>query len=219
MEKPDTITVAVTRREEIAADEVDIHATVKGSSLMTGDAALKKAKEVSQLISALREVGVKEEDISLQSIRAESSGGILGRTTSASYEIRVRCADLETLADILGVVTGQKNIKLDFLSWRYPDDKQARNEWLQSCLAAAKEKARHIASGLGVRLTGVHTFSEKWIDSEKSERAYLGEISDGALRARSSMARTIDLGFPLSHSKRIELHIEAEFRVSELDGS
>jgi uncharacterized protein YggE len=94
MEHPDTITIAVTRSEEIAADKVAVQVTVKGTSLVTGNAALKKAKEVNQLVVALHSIGLKDEDISLQGIYTESSSGILGRSTSASYQVRIQCNTL-----------------------------------------------------------------------------------------------------------------------------
>jgi uncharacterized protein YggE len=217
MEKPDTISVTVGHREEVEADKVDIHVTIKGSSLVTGTAALKKAKEVSQLVSALAEVGLKEQDVALKSIHAESSSGILGKSTSATYRLRVRCDDLEKLADVLGVITSQKNAKLDLLGWRYPDDKKLKAEWLQSCLAEAKEKANAIASSLGVKLLGVHALSEKWLDSEQPDRPFLNEQRMEAVMAKAmARAERIDLGFPLSHSKWIELQLETQFRVSEL---
>jgi len=213
MEKPDTITIAVKRREEIAADKVAVHVTIKGSSLVTGNAALKKAKEVSQLVSSLRGLGLKDEDVSLRGIFTESSAGILGRSTSASYQVCIQCNNLEALADILGVVAEQKNARLDHLAWRYPDDHKTKSDWLQTCLAEAKEKAARVASGLGVALLGVHTFSEKWLDFEQEGRLFLNEAATAVSVALGKQA-TVDLGFPLSHSKRIELLIEAQFRVS-----
>jgi uncharacterized protein YggE len=217
MEKPDTISVTVSRREEIEADKVDVHLTITGSSLVTGTAALKKAREVSQLVNALVETGLKEQDVALKGIHAESSSGILGRSTCASYQLRVRCDELERLADVLGVITSQKNVKLDSLGWRYPDDKKLKAEWLQSCLPEAKEKAHAIASSLGVKVLGVHALSETWLDSEQADRRFLQEPAVGAVMMKA-MARPerIDLGFPLSHSKWVELHLDAHFRVSEL---
>lgn len=217
MEKPDTISVAVNRRDEVEADRVDVQVTIKGSSLVTGTAALKKAKEVAQLVSALAEVGIKEQQIALKSIHAESSSGILGKATSATYQLEVRCNDLEILAEVLGVVTSQKNAKLDFLSWRYPDDKKLKNEWLLSCLAEAKEKANAIALSLGVKPVGVHSLLEKWLDSEQGDRRFPEEMRVGGFVKMARMrAEPIDLGFPLSHSKWLELQLEVQFRVSEL---
>jgi hypothetical protein len=53
--KPDTIKVTAFHREEISATHTDLHVTVKGSSVVSGDAALKKAKEVNQLVETLSE--------------------------------------------------------------------------------------------------------------------------------------------------------------------
>jgi uncharacterized protein YggE len=220
MEKPDTITVTVAHREDINADKTDIHVTIKGSSLVTGNAALKKAKEVSQLVAGLAEVGVKEHDIALEGIHAESSSGVLGRATSAIYELRVRCHDLEQLAEILGVITAQKNAKLSDLSWRYPDDKKLKAEWVRTCLAEAREKAGCIASGLGVKLLGVHSLSEKWMDSEEGERPHhLREMLTKGAAFMARRATPVELGFPLAHSKWMEIEIVVQFRVSEFDAA
>jgi uncharacterized protein YggE len=216
MEKPDTITVAVTHRDEVGADKVDIHVTVKGTSLITGPAALRKAKEVSQLVSALEAVGIKDSDLKLKSVHAENSGGILSKFSLATYQLRIRCSALDNLAEVLGAVTSQKNARLDFLAWRYPDDKNLRNEWLRTCLEEAREKAAAIASTLGVQLLGVHSLVERWVDSEQGGRAPLSEMPGGVRVREMARAEPIDLGFPLSHSKWVELQLEIQFRVSEL---
>jgi|SRR4051812_9208728 uncharacterized protein YggE len=216
METPDTITAVVTRREEIAADKVDLYVTIVGSSLITGNAALKKAKEVSQLVLALAPVGVKEAQVVLQGIHAESSSGILGKSTSASYQLRVTCLDLERLAEILGVVTSQKNVKLDLLDWCYPDDKELKIAWLQGCLREAREKANAISSSLGVKLIGVHSLSEKWVDPESGGPISLRQPAAAGVFLKARRAERIDLGFPLSHSKWVELQLECRFRVSEI---
>ena len=80
-----TISVTATRRQEVAADKAELQVTIKGSSLVTGSAALKKAKEVNELVTALLAVGVKEDELSLRGIQVQSSSGVLARTSSASY--------------------------------------------------------------------------------------------------------------------------------------
>lgn len=52
--KPDTIKVSANHKEEIRANRAELFVTVKGSSLVSRDAAMKKAKEVNQLVEALR---------------------------------------------------------------------------------------------------------------------------------------------------------------------
>jgi hypothetical protein len=48
--KPDTIKIPTSYREEIFATHADLFVTVRGSSIISGDEAMKKAKEVSQLL-------------------------------------------------------------------------------------------------------------------------------------------------------------------------
>src|SRR5215469_17989490 len=84
-----TISITATRKQEVSADKADLQVTIKGSSLVTGSAALKKAKEVNELVTALLAVGVKEDELSLRGIQVQSSNGVLTRSTSASYSLRI----------------------------------------------------------------------------------------------------------------------------------
>jgi len=66
--KPDTIKISATQREEVQATFADIFVAIKGASLVSGDAALKKAREVSQLVDELTRFGLPAEAIHLQSV-------------------------------------------------------------------------------------------------------------------------------------------------------
>ena len=204
-----TISITATRRKEVAADKADVHVTIKGSSLVTGSAALKKAKEVNELVTALLAVGVKEDELSLRGIQVHSSSGVLTRTSSASYSLRIRCSRLELLGEILGAISAQKNASLDHLTWRYPDLTPMQKEWLDSCIAEAKERAAHIAAALGVKLLALHSFSEVWKDPEE-----VVIRAQGPVVARSrELTSEIDLGFNLSHSKVVEQRVDLTYVV------
>jgi len=218
MAKPDMITVSVEHTEEVTANRVDLHVSIRGATLFTGTAALKKAKEVEKMVSALQEVGVRGEDISLRSARAESEGGLLGRSSSATYQLRIRCSELEKMAEILGVVTTQKNVHLDELVWRYPDEAESRVRWLGQAITEAKGKAQAIAQGLGVKLLAVYRFTEEWSDDATPPvRHYPGDGDRGMYKMRAAASAVkAELGFPLSDTKRIELRIIVKFRVGEM---
>lgn len=204
-----TISVTATRRQEVAADKADLQVTIKGSSVVTGSAALKKAKEVNELATALLAVGVKEDELSLRGIHVQSTSGVLSRTSSASYSLRIRCSRLELLGEILGAISAQKNASLDHLTWCYPDLKPIQKVWLDSCIAEAKERAAHIAAALGVKLLALHSFSEAWKDPEevpiRTQSAELGRVRE--------LTREIDLGFNLSHSKVVEQRVDLTYVV------
>ena len=55
--KPDTIKVSANHREEIFASHANLFVTVKGSSVVSGNEAMKKAREVNQLVEALTALG------------------------------------------------------------------------------------------------------------------------------------------------------------------
>jgi len=207
-----TISITATRHQEFAADKADLQVTIKGSSVVTGNAALKKAKEVNEMVTALLAVGVKEDELSLRGIQVHSSSGVLTRTSSASYTLRIRCSRLELLGEILGAISAQKNASLDHLTWRYPDLTTLQKEWLDSCIAEAKERAAHIAGALGVKLLALHSFSEVWKDPE--EVAVRTQAAQpGHLHAVAELTRQIDLGFNLSHSKVVEQRVDLTYVV------
>jgi uncharacterized protein YggE len=197
----------------VPADKADLQVTIKGSTLVTGNAALKKAKEVNELVTALLGLGVKEEELSLRGIQVQNSSGVLTRTSSASYSLRIRCSRLELLGEILGAMGAQKNVSLDHLKWRYPDLKAMQKEWLDGCIAEARERAEHIAAALGVKLLGLHSFSEVWKDPEEvATRPDSGHSVK--MRAVEELTREIDLGFNLSHAKVVEQRVDLTYVVN-----
>lgn len=215
MSKPDTITVTASRRDQIAADKVDLFVTLKDSSLVTGPAALERANGLSQLAKALHGTGVNPEHISLVRIRALASSGLLDHVGTTNYQVRVRCQDLNNLAAVLGTVIAQRHATLDGLVWGFPDDKRLRNRWLRACLTEAKERATLIAAGLGVRLLGVHHLTETWKDGDAAghARPAPADGGEGAVQLRPQSAEP---GITLAQVKTLELHLTVEFRVGEL---
>ena len=68
MDVPDRLTVVTSYEQELRADRADLYVTVKGSSLVGGTQALKRAKEVGQLVLALSEQGVAPDDASQRQV-------------------------------------------------------------------------------------------------------------------------------------------------------
>lgn len=214
MTELDLIAVEVVREEELSADRADLFLTIQGFSLVTGNQALKRAKEVAQLVAALTPQGVPEQDIHLEGVSVEMTGGIV-KTSQATYHLRVRCARLEILGDILGVIASQKNISLKEIVWGYEDGKDERDRWLEGCAVWAHEKAKRIASGLGVKLAGVHSFSEKRSDKEAADTE--SRHVDASMQFARRRAE-YDLGLEVSHKKRVRLQVQVEYRVSGYEG-
>ena len=208
--KPDTLKISTSHREEILASHADLYVTVKGSSVVSGNEAMKKAKEVSQLVDALTRFGIPAGNIHLQGVRVETSSGALLKSSSASYRLRIRCDALDQIAELLDIITSQKNAALDRLDWKYPED-EARERGLESALAKAKSKADKIAASLGVKLLGVYDFIENSFDEEPP---IMFQPQAMMMKSRAPAPAEPSLGMDVQHSKMINVNVEIWYRVS-----
>ncbi len=214
--KPDTIKISAAQREEAQATFADLFVAIQGASLVSGDSALKKAREVSQLVEELTRFGLPAEAIHLQSVRTEAASGGLLRTSSATYRIRIRCEKLEQFPDLLGIIGNQKNAAFERVEWKYPDE-TVQTIALEKALVKAADKARNIAETLGVRLLGVYHLTENVIDFESpAPQAHFALQPKSASRSVGVVPQP-DLGMDIQHSKLIEARVEVEYRISAFD--
>ena len=207
---PDVLVITAQHEESVSADRAELVVTVQGSSLVTGRAALKKAKEVSALVEELERCGVSLQDIHLHSVQAAVSSGLLGSSSSATYRLRIRCTDLERLPEILGAVTSAKNAQLDQIGWRYPRSAEQQARWLAAAIAWANVKAAAAAAALGTRLVGIHRLTERTIEDENRVLRLGGAVAMGRARAPSE---PVQLGFDLGNEKRMGLDLTVEYRI------
>ena len=214
IEQPDTITIETDDFEEIFADSVDLFVTVKGKSLLTGQEALKKAGEVRELVEGLTNYGISETDILLQSVQANVSTGFIGRQSSATYKLRIKCSKLDNLADVLGIITSQQNSELAQMIWRYEDIEDTRAKLLEKCLLKSKQKAESVAHSLGVELLGVHELNEQVADTEIGSVRPQPMAAGGRAAFAAKVVTKEELGLSVSHSKRIHLRLTIRYRVS-----
>ena len=212
--KPDTIRVSVDSREEAQATRADIFVNVKGSSLVSGNEALKKAKEVSQLVEALTSFGLGREAIQLWGVHAEAASGIILKSSSAIYQLKIRCGKLEQLADLLTIITSQKNSTLEYIEWKF-NEETIYEQALERTVAKAMNKALKIANQLGVSLLGIYEFKESGIGTGP-ERVEAGYAQPQRARA-AGFAATSDLNIDVRHSKEFIVSVDIEYRVSEFE--
>lgn len=207
--KPDTIKVSASHKEEIFADRADLFVTVRGSSLVGGNEAMKKAKEVSQLVEALTGFGLSPDAIQLQGVRIETSSGALLKSSSATYRLKIKCEKLDQLAELLDIVASQKNAALERIQWKYLEE-AGRERALEQALEKAKSKAQKVAASLGVKLLGVYDFMENNFDEERPPMPFQAM----EMKARAASAPEPSLGMEIQHSKTITVNVDIWYRVS-----
>jgi uncharacterized protein YggE len=209
--KPDTIKISASHKEEIFADRADLFVSVKGSSLVSGDQAMKKAKEVSQLVEALTSFGLSPEAVNLQGVHIETASGALFKSSSATYRLRIQCNKLDQLAELLDIISSQKNATLERIQWKYPEE-AAREKAMGVALERAKIKAEKVAASLGVKLLGVYDFIENLYDEEMTLPQFAAQAMP--MRATAKAAPEPSLGMDIQHGKTINVSVDIWYRVS-----
>jgi len=208
--KPDTIKVSATHREEIFASHANLFVTVRGSSVVSGNEAMKKAREVSQLVEALTSFGLSPEAIQLLGVHIETSSGTLLKSSSAIYRLRIRSEKLDQIAEMLDIIASQKNAVLERIEWKYPEE-LAQERGLESAITKGKAKAEKVASALGVKLLGVYDFMEGTFDEE---RPIPFQAQTMMMKSREAVADEPSLGMDIQHSKTVQVNVDIWYRVS-----
>lgn len=209
--KPDTIKVSASHREEIFASHANLYVTVKGSSVVSGNEAMKKAREVSQLVEALTGAGLNAEAVQLLGVHIETSSGALLKSSSATYRLRVHLESLNPLTEVLDLIAAQRNATLERIEWKYPED-EAREQGLEAAIAQAKAKAEKVAAALRVKLLGVYEFMENTFDEERPPMPF--QAMEMSMKSRSAVADQPSLAMDIQHSKTILVNVEIWYRVS-----
>lgn len=207
--KPDTIKVSASHREEIFASHANLYVTVKGSSVVSGNEAMKKAREVSQLVEALTRFGLSPEAIQLQGVRIETASGALLKSSSAIYHLKVKTERLDQLAGLLDIIAEQKNATLQRIEWKYPED-EAQERGLEAAIAKGKAKAEKVAAAMGVKLLGIYDFMENTFDEERPPMPFQAK----AMRAMEAAADQPSLNMEVQHSKTVHVNVDIWYRVS-----
>ncbi len=212
--KPDTIKVTAFHREEIFASHANLYVTVKGSSLISGNEAMKKAKEVSQLVDALTRFGLSLDAIHLQGAYIETSSGTVLKSSSAVYRLKVKAEKLDQLAELLDIIAEQRNTILERIEWKYPEE-EARERALESAITKAKVKAEKITAALGVKLLAVYDFVENAFDQE-APAPFPFAAQAVRMKSRAAAPEEPNLNMDIQHSKTVQVNVEIWYRVSSL---
>jgi uncharacterized protein YggE len=208
--KPDTIKVSALHREEIFASHANLFVTVRGSSVVSGNEAMKKAREVSQLVEALTSFGLSPEAMQLLGIHIETSSGTLLKSSSATYRLRIRVDKLDQIAESLDIIASQRNSVLERIEWKYPEE-SAQEHGLEAAIMRGKAKAEKVAAMLGVKLLGVYDFMEGTFDEE---RPIPFQAQAVMMKSRAAVADEPSLGMDIQHSKTIQVNVDIWYRVS-----
>lgn len=211
------ISVAESASRELTAGGARMVVSISGQAFFTGTQAFKKAVEVAACVAALKDCGIAEDDIKLLDVAVEVESGFFTKSSSATYDLEVRCRSIDALSPVIVALGSQKNAKVRSIAWDYPDLAKMRRDVLQEAVRAAQASAAAIASALGAPLAGVHRLSYQvgGLDTELQlpRQHMLREYAKSRASRGMELAEESGLGLTLSHTTRITVTVKADFLI------
>ena len=215
-QKPDTIAIEASETRLLTADSASITIVIEGSAVFSGARAFEKAKEVSELVDALEEDGIKRESVSIRDVHLDSSSFAGIKSSACRYTLYVREISTELLPSVLTTVASRNQAELTSLQWGFSKLKAETEELRREVIREALSKAKATADALGVTVLGVYNFDESVHAPGRRSQSY-GD--DKGFRLRKSKGPPPEIGFSLIHTETLQVSAKAEFRVSSMDGA
>lgn len=191
----------------------DIVLQVEGQSSLSTSQAMKKAKEVEQLISELERVGVSGSPINVDSVHFESSKGLLGGSSQAVFRIVVVGVASDKVPLCLGVSANRKGVSVEACRWSFGELHNERLELLRQVASDCRDYADAIAKSLGIVRGLLHSSSLDWKEPEDVEPYASKKLM---MRSRGG-AKSLNEGFsfPVQRRSLLSVLMRAEFRCIE----
>jgi uncharacterized protein YggE len=205
------INVQESATTTLYASGAKLNVCIKGQSFFTGGEAFKKAIEVANCVTELKQCGLSEDDIQLLNVSTEVESGMLTKSSKANYHLLVNCESIELLGRILSAISSQKNAIMTAISWKYSNIEQIKQDLLQMAVVNTKNVARSIANSLAVRLVGVHKLSYKvsGLDPEMQIKEPNDFMDTMVSRTRTKALDNLNF----SHTSKVVVTVTAEFMV------
>jgi uncharacterized protein YggE len=205
------INVQESATTTLYASGAKLNVCIKGQSFFTGGEAFKKAIEVANCVTELKQCGLSEDDIQLLNVSTEVESGMLTKSSKANYHLLVNCESIELLGRILSAISSQKNAIMTAILWKYSNIEQIKQDLLQMAVVNTKNVARSIANSLAVRLVGVHKLSYKvsGLDPEMQIKEPNDFMDTMVSRTRTKALDNLNF----SHTSKVVVTVTAEFMV------
>lgn len=207
------ITVVVEDERDLPPSGADVRARVSGASFVGGGAALKSAREIASMVHALGSGGVASEDVHVEGVSARVESGLLTKSSSAVYELRVRVSDPTKLGAVLGVLASTPNTSLSGVEWRYPAQPPFADAWSAELATRARARATKIAEAVGQGIGALLGFDETYAPSADGHRPMAPGMAYGSMQRAGGGAPALETGAELTHVQRVRLRVTATFEV------
>jgi uncharacterized protein YggE len=164
--------ITVMAQGEVSADPdlAMITVGVETRDETAGLAAAQNAERMSDVMDALRQMDIAEEDIQTvdYSIQAEidwesDEQRVIGYVVSNSVRVKIR--DVEKVGDVLDAVTEAGANNVYGIQFSFDDPSALQEQARAEAMAEARQRAEALADLAGVRLGAARTISESFTET------------------------------------------------------
>ena len=187
MPQPGQMTVTGTATLEVSPDCADLTMTLSSDDLKPGVATQHVEKEETDLVDALKALGVEGADLKLSYLTLEpvyDEGWLHIRTYRAQIKVTATTKNFGKIASIMeaGATAGATQMSSAF---RRSDLPELKKKVREMALVAAKEKAQQTAGTLGIKLGRITSVAEN-VGGQMWSNAYFPQVSNMAAAQATS---------------------------------
>jgi uncharacterized protein YggE len=203
--------VTTTETLDVEATRAKLHVRVEGETFAFGNAALQRSREIAELVSRLKTLGVADEDVSVKGVNAKMQQGTFMKGTRVSFSLVINIKTLEMLPDVLGVITTAKHAELERLEWVF-EDEAARLELAAQAMKKALGKATIMANAVSHEISGIRAVSDSSTMPDAKGVAFGGDWVTEE-RQRAATMKRIDVGTEFKASREISATVTVDFVI------
>lgn len=160
-----TLSVSGTGTVSVKPDTADVTVGVTTQRDTAGDAAADAANVMDAVITAIKALGIAEEDIQTTALSLSpvydydrTPYRLVGYTANNLVTVTVR--DISQTGPVIDAATGAGATDVNGITFRVADQAAAETQAREQAVKAARAKADTIAAAAGTQITGIISISE-----------------------------------------------------------
>jgi len=182
-EATNVISVGGMGKVFVEPELVNISIGVESRAETAKEASSQNKKDMNQVMSSLKEMGIKDEDIQttdysifpdyqyIEEERREKLVGYIARNM-----VQVKFEDIDKIGDILDAATGAGANAIRGIKFTVEDPSQYKDEARELAVADAKSKAEKLAKSANVRLGDLLSIREEYKSEEYMYEERTGDM-------------------------------------------
>jgi uncharacterized protein YggE len=202
----------VTARESthVPALSAKLHLRIEGETFVMGNAVTQRSREVRELVTALKNFGITDQDVSVEGVQAKLNQGLLAKGTKVVFNLIVHARDISMIGDLLGAVAAARHAELERIEWVFDDD-EIGIELSSKAMAKAHRKASAMAAAIGYSVVGIRAASDS-LELPNVSDVILHD-AEPMMMQRARVSKSLDLGTEFKATREITAVVSAEFMV------